>query len=89
MCEAAQDLETLSVDVLNETTFQACDYECTQWGTKGDHVIVPKGGIMASHFIGEKHEYLQLSDEEFEATKSREKKVIGERAKKDTVPQKN
>ena len=69
MSEAAQDLETSSVA---KTTFQACDYECTQWGTKGDHVIVPKGGIMASHFIGEKHEYLQLSDEEFEATKHRD-----------------
>ena len=59
------DLETPSSDQINKTvvlfhdesTFQACDYERTQWGTKDDHMIVPKSkgtGIMVSDFIGEK-----------------------------------
>ena len=58
----------------DEATFQACDYKHTQWGTKGDHMLLPKSKgavIMVSDFIGEKHRYLQLSDEEFEVAKQK------------------
>ena len=59
-----EDLETLRSRVLaktivlfhDESTFQANDYECTQWGTKDDRMLVPKSkgaGIMISDFISE------------------------------------
>ena len=73
-----EDLETPRSDVLaktivlfhDESTFQANDYERTQWGTKDDHMLVPKSkgaGIMISDFISEQDGYLKLSDEEFAA----------------------
>ena len=76
-----EDLETPRADVLsktivlfhNESTFQANDYERTQWGTKDDHMLVPKSrgaGIMVSDFISEGG-YLKLSDEEFAAGRER------------------
>ena len=76
-----QNLETPSVDVLNktvelfhdETTFQACDYECTLWEAKGDHMLLPKSRG-AEIIVSEKrmHGYLQLSDAgEFEAAKQK------------------
>lgn len=40
----------------DESTFQANDYERTQWGTKDDHMLVPKSkgaGIMLSDFVSE------------------------------------
>ena len=54
----------------DETTFQANDYERTQWGTKDDHMLVPKSrgaGIMISDFISEEGGYLCLTDDEFAA----------------------
>ena len=57
-----EDLETLRADVLsktivlfhNESTFQANDYERTQWGTKDDLMLVPKSGagIMVRFYFG-------------------------------------
>ena len=84
--EAAQalpsDLETpaskqISKTIIffhDESTFQACDYERTQWGTKHDHMLVPKSkgvGIMVSDFISEKIGYLYLTDVEYEGAKSK------------------
>lgn len=54
----------------DESTFQANNYERTQWGTKDDHMLVPKSkgcGIMVSDFILEEHGYLYLNDGEFAA----------------------
>ena len=54
----------------DETTFQANDYERTQWGTKDDHMFVLKSkgaGIMISDCISEQDEFLHLSDSEFAA----------------------
>ena len=59
-----EDLETPHANVLSKTvvlfhdesTFQANDYERTQWGTKDEHTLVPKSkgaGIMISYFISE------------------------------------
>ena len=87
-----QDLETPSADVLNktivlfhdETTFQACDYERTQWGTKGDHMLVPNSrgsGIMVSDFIGEKDGYLKLIAEEFGAAKQKYPEICEQKAR--------
>ena len=70
-----EDLETPRADVLSKTivlfhdesTFQANDYEQTQWRTKGDHFLVPKSkgtGIIVSDFISEQDGYLKLTDEE-------------------------
>ena len=77
-----RDLETPSVDVLNKTVVLFHDEQHSKHvimnihsgGTKGDHVLLPKSkgtGIMISDFIGEKHGYLQLTDEEFEAAKQK------------------
>ena len=77
-----EDLETPPAAVLSntivlfhdESTFQANDYERTQWGTKDDHMLVPKSrgtGIMVSDFISEKDGYLKLTDEEFAAGRER------------------
>ena len=73
-----EDLDTPPAEVLaktivlfhDESTFQANDYERTQWGTKNDHMLVPKSrgaGIMISDFISEEDGYLCLTDEEFAA----------------------
>ena len=73
-----EDLDTPRAEVLaktivlchDESTFQANDYERTQWGTKNDHMLVPKSrgaGIMVSDFISEEDGYLCLTDEEFAA----------------------
>ena len=73
-----EDLETPRADVLSKTvvlfhdesTFQANNYERTQWGTKDEHMLVPKSkgaGIMISDFISEQDGYLSLTDEEFAA----------------------
>ena len=53
----------------NESTFQANDYECTQWGTKDDHMLMPKskGAGIISDFICEQDGYLKLTDAEFTA----------------------
>ena len=48
----------------DESTFQANDYERTQWGTKDDYILVPKSrgaGIMVSDFICEQDGYLHLT----------------------------
>ena len=74
----AEDLDPPQPEVIaktivlfhDESTFQANDYECTQWGTKNDHMLVPKSrgaGIMVSDFISEESGYLSLTDEEFAA----------------------
>jgi hypothetical protein len=63
------DLECPSCDVVNKTivlfhdesTFQANDYECTQWGTKEDYILVPKSrgtGIMISDCVCEQDGFL-------------------------------
>ena len=76
------DLRTPSSDQISKTiilfhdesTFQACDYERTQWGKKDDHMLVPKSkgaGIMVSDFISEKYGYLRLTEEEYERAKIR------------------
>ena len=73
-----EDLETPRSDVLaktivlfhDESTFQANDYERTMWGTKDDHMLVPKSkgaGIMISDFISEQDGYLRLTNEELAA----------------------
>ena len=52
----------------DESTFQANDCERTQWGERGEHMLVPKSkgaGIMVSDFISEQDGYLKLSDQEF------------------------
>ena len=77
-----EDLETPRAAVLaktivlfhDESTFQANDFKRTQWGTKDDHMLVPKSkgaGIMVSDFISEQDGYLKLTDEEF--TRGKEK----------------
>ena len=77
-----EDLETPHADVLSKTvvlfhdesTFQANDYKRTQWGTKDEHMLVPKSkgaGIMISDFISEQDGYLSLTDEEFAAGRAK------------------
>ena len=58
----ADKIEKTTVLFHDESTFQACDFERTQWGKKDDHVLVPKSrgaGIMVSDFICEKCGYLK------------------------------
>ena len=73
-----EDIDTPRAEVLaktivlfhDESTFQANDYERTQWGTKDDHMLVPKSRgvcIMISGFVSEEDGYLCLTDEEFAA----------------------
>ena len=70
-----EDLETPPYAVLSKTIVlfhdeSTNDYERTQWGTKDDHMLVPKSrgaGIIVSDFISEKDGYLKLTDEEFAA----------------------
>ena len=53
----------------DETTFQANEDQPTLWAEKGTNVMRPKSrrsGIMVSDFIGEKHCYLELTQEEYE-----------------------
>ena len=77
-----EDLDAPQADILaktivlfhDESTFQANDYERTQWGTNSDHMLVPKSrgaGIMISDFISEEDGYLSLTDEEFAAGRSK------------------
>ena len=51
-----EQLEKTIVLCHDETTFQANDYARTQWGTKDDHMLVPKskgaGIIVSFHFRG-------------------------------------
>lgn len=71
------DLESPPADTVAKTiilfhdkTFQANDYEHTQWGTKDNQMLVPKSkgpGIMIPDFISEQDGFLQLSDSEFAA----------------------
>ena len=66
----ANQIEKTIVIFHDESTFQSCDYERTQWGSKDDHMLVPKSrgaGIMVSDFITEKDGYLKLTDSEFAA----------------------
>ena len=54
----------------DESTFQANDYERTQWGKKDNYMLVPKSrgaGIMVSDFICEQDGYLYLTEEEYAA----------------------
>ena len=56
----------------DETTFQANQDQPTLWAEKGTNVMRPKSrgsGIMVSDFIGEKHCYLELTQEEYEEAK--------------------
>lgn len=51
----------------DETTFHSNDFEKTRWGTKDDHILVPKSkgaGIMISDFISENEGFLSLTDDE-------------------------
>ena len=95
--EAAQalpsDLEAPASDQINKTiiffhdesTFQACDYERTQWGKRDDHMLVPKSkgaGIMVSDFISEQKGYLRLTDEEYERAKIRYPELTQQNARK-------
>ena len=55
----------------DETTFNANECQTTQWGRKGEFMIMPKSkgsGIMISDFI-DKNGYLSLTDEEFTRAK--------------------
>ena len=64
------DTVAKTIILLHDETFQANDYERTQWGTKDDHMLVPKSkgaGIMISDFLSEQDGFLQLSDSEFSA----------------------
>ena len=54
-----------------ETTFNANECQKTQWGRKGEFMIMPKtkgSAIMVSDFI-DRNRYLALSDEEFTSAK--------------------
>ena len=72
------DLEVPSTDQVtkmvilyhDETAFQSNDHEHAHWGTKDDHVLLPKtkgAGIMISDFICGQDGYLKLLHEEFTA----------------------
>ena len=56
----------------DETTFQSNEDQPTLWAEKGTTVMRPKSrgsGIMVSDFIGEKHGYLELTQEEYDEAK--------------------
>ena len=70
------DLESPSIEQIektivlfhDESTFQSNDHEKKQWGTKDNHMLMPKSrgaGIMISDFISEQDGYLCLNEEEF------------------------
>ena len=72
----SKDIDTPSAEKIAKTIilfhdksmFQANDCERTQWGERGEHMLVPKSrgaGIMVSDFISEQDGYLKLSDQEF------------------------
>ena len=68
-CPPKERLEKTVIVFHDESTFQANDYEKTQWGTKDQHMLVPKGrgaGIMVSDFITEQDGYLHLTEAEYQ-----------------------
>ena len=75
------DLVCPSPDVLaktviffhDESAFQTNEDQPTFWGTKGTHILRPKGkgaGIMVSDFIDEHNGYLALTREEYDRAKA-------------------
>ena len=72
-CSSDEQIAKTVVIFHDETTFQANDDQTRFWGAKDMTILRPKSkgaGIMVSDFIDEHNGYLQLSDEEYERSKS-------------------
>ena len=77
-CPPQEVLEKTVVFFHDESTFQSNEDQPTFWGTKGTHIIKPKGrgaGIMVSDFIDEINGYLALTQEEFDRAKTTNPKI--------------
>ena len=71
-CPPQDVLDKTVVLFHDESTFQSNEDQATFWGTKGTHVLKPKGrgvGIMVSDFIDEHNGYLALTQEEYDQAK--------------------
>lgn len=73
VCPPKDVLEKTVVFFHDESTFQSNEDQPTFWGTKGTHIMRPKGrgaGIMVSDFIDEiKNGFLALTQEEYDRAK--------------------
>lgn len=77
-CPSQAVLDKTVVFFHDETIFQSNDDQPTFWGTKGTHIMKPKGkgaGIMVSDFVDERNGYLALTREEYNRAKVRNPKI--------------